>query len=57
MRTHADRKFECSECNKSFAKESYLIRHHTRVHGSKDDENTASDVKIVRFVPVMNTSG
>lgn len=33
MKSHANYKFECHECGKTFAKESYMIRHQMRMHG------------------------
>lgn len=41
MRTHAARHmFGCRVCGRTFAKDSYLIRHHNRVHR----ENISSPV-------------
>lgn len=44
---HVLYKFECADCNKTFAKESYLIRHQMRIHGgnSKEEEVTQRSVE------------
>lgn len=55
---HTQYRFECSECNKSFAKESYLIRHHNRVHGIKveveEREPAIEEVEIIRLLPTVD---
>lgn len=53
-RSHSEGRFECALCGRSFVRDSYLIRHQTRVHGSKN--NTAAIVgrDVTEFLVVEN---
>lgn len=49
IRTHsAGQNFECNICGRTFIRDSYLIRHHNRVH--RENRTTANSIATINSV-------
>lgn len=49
IRTHSTgQNYECNVCGRTFIRDSYLIRHHNRVH--RDNRTTANSIAVINSV-------
>lgn len=50
IRTHSTggQNYECNVCGRTFIRDSYLIRHHNRVH--RENRTTANSIAVINSV-------
>lgn len=54
IRTHSmGQNYECNVCGRTFIRDSYLIRHHNRVH--RDNRTTANSIAVINSVAAGHT--